>query len=507
MPFPKGMHIAMVNQYRDRPRFADDEYNRGNHNAARQADGDPLAELARLIGQADPFSGFGQDRQPSVPQHDPYAGHQEPESYDDNSPGPPPWVRNSQVAALQQQPVEQRYEEQQQSHWSDPDFQSTDWSHHEQQQAGWPRATDHGYGQNYAEYGHQAHAAYDDQAARYDDVLYGQSQGDRGYSSDYGQDQGYDNPPYDHMARYADNGDELPERSRRGGTMTVMVVLALAVVGTAAAYGYRSLSGGARSGEPPVIKADAGPSKIVPPSQSAENKPAQDRIGEKIAERVVSREEQPVDINSKSGPRIVFPPLTRNAQPPNVTSVSPSSPPVGGGTANGTLNGAEPRKIRTLSIRPDRADAAPTASTSAQAEVRNIPITAPRNAPPPAQPASASNAPMALSPQNVASEEPRTRVAAVNSAAPAPSSNAAAGAYVQVSSQRSEADAKTSYRVLQGKYPGILGSRSPVIKRADLGSKGVFYRALVGPFAAADEATQFCVNLQSAGGKCIVQRH
>jgi hypothetical protein len=114
---------------------------------------------------------------------------------------------------------------------------------------------------------------------------------------------------------------------------------------------------------------------------------------------------------------------------------------------------------------------------------------------------------MALTPQGAAhdAQEPRARVASVNPAATAPSS--ATGPYVQVSSQRSEADAKTSYRVLQGKYPGILGSRSPVIKRADLGSKGVFYRALVGPFAAADEATQFCVNLQSAGGKCIVQRH
>ena len=111
---------------------------------------------------------------------------------------------------------------------------------------------------------------------------------------------------------------------------------------------------------------------------------------------------------------------------------------------------------------------------------------------------------MALTPRSapVEAQEPRARVASVNPEAAAPS-----GAYVQVSSQRSEADAKTSYRVLQGKYPSILGSRSPVIKRADLGSKGVFYRAMVGPFAAADDATQFCVNLQSAGGKCLVQRH
>jgi hypothetical protein len=492
------MHIAMVDRYRDRPRFADDEYDRdrGSHNASRQAEGDPLAELARLIGQTDPFSGFGQERQQAT-RHDTFATREEPESYDDPSPGPPPWVRNSQAAVRQQRPAEE-------PRFQDHEPRPPEWSHQEPPAGGWPRATDYGYGRE-SEYGHQSHAAYDSRAARYDDVLYGQ-QDDRGYGASYGTDQGYDDQPYDPPNFYADSAEDQPERSRRGGTMTVMVVLALAVVGTAAAYGYRSLSGGARSGEPPVIKADAGPSKIIPPSQSADNKPTRDGIGEKIAERVVSREEQPVDINAKSGPRIVFPPLTRNAQPPNVTSVSPSSPPVG--TANGTLNGAEPRKIRTLSIRPDRADAAPTASTSAQPDVRTIPMTAPRNAPQPAQTASTNGAPMALTPQGTAHEtpEPRARVASVNPTAPAPSNNAA-GAYVQVSSQRSEADARTSYRVLQSKYPGILGSRSPVIKRADLGSKGVFYRALVGPFAAADEATQFCVNLQSAGGKCIVQRH
>jgi len=46
-----------------------------------------------------------------------------------------------------------------------------------------------------------------------------------------------------------------------------------------------------------------------------------------------------------------------------------------------------------------------------------------------------------------------------------------------------------------------------LIKRADLGEKGVVYRAMVGPFASADEATQFCVNLKSAGGQCFVPRN
>ena len=76
-----------------------------------------------------------------------------------------------------------------------------------------------------------------------------------------------------------------------------------------------------------------------------------------------------------------------------------------------------------------------------------------------------------------------------------------------MSSQKSEADAQASYRALQGKYPSVLGSRSPVIKRADLGDKGVYYRAMVGPFGSPDEASQFCSSLKAAGGQCVVQRN
>ena len=81
------------------------------------------------------------------------------------------------------------------------------------------------------------------------------------------------------------------------------------------------------------------------------------------------------------------------------------------------------------------------------------------------------------------------------------------GYLVQVSSQKNEAEAQASYRVLQGKYPAVLGSRSPVIKRADLGDKGVYYRAMVGPFGSREEALQLCGNLETAGGKCVVQRN
>jgi hypothetical protein len=76
---------------------------------------------------------------------------------------------------------------------------------------------------------------------------------------------------------------------------------------------------------------------------------------------------------------------------------------------------------------------------------------------------------------------------------------------VQVAAQRSEADALASYRTLQSKYPGVLGSRHATIKRADLGNRGVFYRAEVGPFVTAEEAGEMCNSLKAAGGQCLVR--
>jgi cell division protein FtsN len=126
--------------------------------------------------------------------------------------------------------------------------------------------------------------------------------------------------------------------------------------------------------------------------------------------------------------------------------------------------------------------------------------------------ASSANAPLSLSPQTAQAapvpSAPPTRVATNAPVPVAPSASSGGGGYlVQVSSQKNEADAHASYRVLQGKFPGVLGSRSPVIKRADLGEKGVYYRAMVGPFDSPEEASQFCGSLKSAGGQCVVQRN
>ena len=81
----------------------------------------------------------------------------------------------------------------------------------------------------------------------------------------------------------------------------------------------------------------------------------------------------------------------------------------------------------------------------------------------------------------------------------------AGGYLVQLSSQRSEAEAQAALRGLQTKYPNVLGGQQATIRRAELGERGVFFRAMVGPFASRDQATQLCGTLKAAGGDCIVQ--
>ena len=89
----------------------------------------------------------------------------------------------------------------------------------------------------------------------------------------------------------------------------------------------------------------------------------------------------------------------------------------------------------------------------------------------------------------------------------APPVAATSGYLVQVSAQRSKADAEASFRSLQEKFPAQLGRRTATIRRVDLGAKGIYYRAFVGPFPSAGEADQFCGKFKTSGGQCFVQRN
>jgi SPOR domain len=85
---------------------------------------------------------------------------------------------------------------------------------------------------------------------------------------------------------------------------------------------------------------------------------------------------------------------------------------------------------------------------------------------------------------------------------------ASSGGYtVQLASERSAAAAHTSFRALRAKFPNQLGGSEPIVRRANLGVKGTYYRAMVGPFASMESAAGMCKTLKAAGGNCVIQRN
>ena len=76
---------------------------------------------------------------------------------------------------------------------------------------------------------------------------------------------------------------------------------------------------------------------------------------------------------------------------------------------------------------------------------------------------------------------------------------------VQVTSQRTESQARIAYQSLQRRYSSLLANETPLIERADLGDKGTYYRVRIGPMDR-DGANSFCNDLKSKGGECFVRR-
>jgi sporulation related protein len=422
--------------------------------------GDPLTELARLIGQSDPYS---VERQRGA---------------------------NPRVSDAHSQPVEW--------HLDSP-------SHNSRYPAPVPDAADDPAAGFSDEYGYDR--PYEGQP--YDEAAAEHGEEGQAYDSEpFGAYAGGDHDPH-HAQPFYD--DEAPAPRRRGWLLTATALVGLAVIGTAGSFAYRSVF----TGHPPsIIARDPGPNKIIPANQTAD-RPAKrpDRIASGGQdERVISREEQPIVLpeTARSAPSAgnaqslgaVFPP------PPAIAPAQPSPVP---DIASPPGNTPGPRKIQTVTIKgdgsPDMAGPA-AASAPAPAPVRSA---APPRPSAPATAAPAPAGPLSLTPQGVAQPAPApapapARTSAISPPPQARAAETASGFFVQVTAQRSEAEAQSSYRGIQSKYANLLGSHQPVIRRKDLGSKGVFYGAQVGPLSH-EAAVKLCEDLKSAGGSCMIQRN
>lgn len=469
---------------------------------------DPLAELARLIGQSDPFGEYGRAGQrAAAPPADGLADYAQAPAHDLPGAAAP-------VYPGERYPAAPGYADEQYAAQTAPFLPpaAPPPSHFD---------TDTGYGD--AAYAGDAYA-----------------QGIIPDHPDEASQPGYEQAPYypndpQYGAEQEHFYDDIPPR-RPMGILAIAAVFALAVIGTAGAFGYRALFGSSSpSGPPPVIKADATPSKIVPATNSKDPKSGKliyDRVNNGENEKLVSREEQPVGIKDKPVGAVL---------PQGQNGAS------GGSTQQAALGsgviGVAPKKIHTIAIHPNQsassASGQPPAAAPAPmpAPAHTQPATpakpppraasnpAPRQvahaAPPARHAAPPRNAPLSLNPNATPAPAPApartahsgraavapTQIAPARAtAAPTHTASASGGYAVQVASRHNEADAKASLHSLQAKYPQQLGSHQPLIRRVDLGAKGIYYRAMVGPFSSAEEASRVCSSLKAAGGQCLVQR-
>src|SRR5262249_46682105 len=154
---------------------------------------------------------------------------------------------------------------------------------------------------------------------------------------------------------------------------------------------------------------------------------------------------------------------------------------------------------------PDADPSVPSAQPSAITPVTTTPVNtvpaAPSAALPPVSPTTnddanattvAEPAPQASRPPAIPPVRPRnipvtTQQAASAEPTPAPAA-AGSGYVVQVSSQKSPAEAQAAFQALQRKYASVLGSMKPSIRKVDLPDRGTYYRVRVGSWDSSNEA-------------------
>ncbi|GEO99452.1 SPOR domain-containing protein [Methylobacterium haplocladii] len=318
-------------------------------------------------------------------------------------------------------------------------------------------------------------------------------------------------------------------------------VLVLCVTG---ALGWKAMGSHGSSGGPVTVLADKTPLKVAPQAADGVEIPDQNKqIYERNAKdgqiKVVNREEQPLDV-------------AQAARSAGRDGASGGTTP--GNTAMLTDSLGEPRRVRTVSVKPDtpvtaasqvqsqpsaqpqtqrvasadpvgQAPASPiptmmmpdasegSASQASRRPQRALASTTVPAKPAPVQTADASGAtpPMPAAEaaprkavQRVASVSPET-TASTDAAPAATASTASVGGFsVQIGVRASDADARSAFRQMQGKFSQLSG-KPELIQQAEVGGKSI-YRVRVGPLAKA-EANSLCTDLKGAGGQCFVAKN
>ncbi|MGJ0509329.1 MAG: SPOR domain-containing protein [Methylocystis sp.] len=296
-------------------------------------------------------------------------------------------------------------------------------------------------------------------------------------------------------SQYLDYGGE-PEDERAGGVLDGLrrrvkpwhaaVAIGVVAVGSIA-WGFLHRSGAGGSKDIAVINAPEGPVKVKPSAATDQEAPPNngaavlDRKEPTPVKQVVTHQEQAVD--PTVAPKVV----TLGDGPVD----APHEPALG----------AQPRKVKTVTVRPDGSrveDAAiPPAAVESVAEAPAPDPAASRGATPKPQTKPATTA------QATPKPKPAPKVAAVeppaedDAAAAAPSASSGGTYAVQFGAAGTEEEARTLLKSVSSKY-GVRATFKP----AKVDGKMVYRVRAAG--LSKDSANAVCNKVKATGGTCFV---
>jgi cell division septation protein DedD len=112
-------------------------------------------------------------------------------------------------------------------------------------------------------------------------------------------------------------------------------------------------------------------------------------------------------------------------------------------------------------------------------------------------------APIAAMPEPEPEPEPAP-AAEESQAAALPAAEASRGIRLQLAAVPNESDVEGEWQRLRKRIGAPIAGRDLLVERADLGTKGVYYRLQIGPFASRQEAERICQDIKASGGDCLL---
>lgn len=319
----------------------------------------------------------------------------------------------------------------------------------------------------------------------------------RSYEDDY-------DPQYDDEAYLPDHADDIYDDVQRPGRgwgfwlVVGVVVASLIAVAFLGVFAYRTIFNTppraaivTKSNAPVKVEPKNTPQTAVPQS----NKPIQDRVGgAQDQTQIMRREEAPADLTQQRVPQQQQQPQFQQpvAQPQQQVPVqrAPQFTPPSQQPQAPQNTDSQTKRVKSIPLRSDGTTQQPNAGPQSNTPMHLGPNAQAQEPDTQAIPQNRTNAPA-----------PRNTVASLG---PTPAPQTSGNYVVQVASHKTPEEAQGAWSNLRQQYASIFSGRNADIRKVDLGDRGTFYRAMVGPMNR-EQANALCQNLKTQGAGCIVQ--